>query len=1252
VSDSSVQPVPSAAPPPHWPPLGMGLAQRSEPLPSRPHPRSLGSLGTTALTMGGSNQSLFILAALMVGQGDILGQGSFAIPLLIVGLLLAWAAAPGWIELVLMYPNRVGGIAASCAEAFRPYSPVLANLTGVCYWWGWVPTCGLTAILAATAVHDWYWPGASITALAIGLVLCFTAVNLLGLRWVARLAIPIATVSALLALVSGLAPVFAGQVDWQLATSFKLTTPFPGWFGQVTSVMAGLYLIGFAAPAFEAAACHVGETKNPNRAVPRAVRASALLAGLYFAVLPGVWLGALGPEALGKDLAAVLGPTFAPWFGASGKAVAVWFMVLSMFSGTLQSLSGAPRVLAQLSEDGLLPRLLARRSNRDAPWVATLLTAFVATVFLCIGDPIWLVAAANFTYLIGIALPSVAVWLLRRDAPDKHRPYRAPRGTINLGLGAAVVWGLSALLGFEQFGLSTVLIGLAFAYSGSALYAWRRYDDRKRLGLPGMASSLQIKLTGAMLLVLALDGMGYLLAVLNLPPGQSALMTALSDIFVAVAMLSITVALVLPGMISHSVLEVSSAAQRLASGTVAEFSRAMHALARGDLDAAQAQVDIQPVRVSSRDEVGDMAASFNALQAELGSAAQSLQGAREGLRQARDALTGANADLKERVEQQRRAEEKLSGVLDSIDNVVWSVSLTGLQVLYLNPAAEVVFGYPAAALMIDQALWLEVVHVDDRALVRKHLKGLVVGQSATIEHRVVRPDGSVRWLETKARLVLGSNGLPERFDGVACDISERRLHAEHMVRLAHHDTLTGLPNRSLLIDRMKQAVALARRNFQQVGVLFLDLDGFKFVNDSCGHAFGDALLCSVADRLKTVLRHSDTLARLGGDEFVLLLPEMVRAEDADAVAQKVLHVLAQGFVLDGREVHVSTSIGISVYPQDGDTSGALLQHADAAMYGAKGLGRNGYKRYSREMSVQAQERVLLENALSLAIERQELVLHYQPKVRHDSQTGHNQIVGVEALLRWRHPDLGWVSPAKFIPLAEETGLILPIGEWVLRTACAQAQAWQRAGHTDLSVAVNMSARQFQQQNVPLLLQDVLLSSGLPAHCLELELTESILMQDTASALVTMQQIKALGVRLALDDFGTGYSSLGYLKRFPIDVLKIDQSFTADITTDASTTAITRAIISMAHSLNMTTVAEGVETAEQMQHLCALGNELLQGYYLCRPQPADKINALLKGGLRLPVKDVSFAASAQPKSQSSLLRHGLDTAPTEASLDRA
>ncbi len=617
--------------------------------PAREHPRTLGWLTTTAMAMGGSNQSLFLIAALFIGQDPIPGQGSAAVPLLILGLLLSWAAAPGWVELILMYPKRVGGIAATCAEAFKPYSPVLANLTGVCYWWGWVPTCGLTALLSAAAIHDWLGLSINVKWIALGIVCLFTYVNLAGVKWAGRFALPFGITSATLAFISCLAPVLAGKVDWHQATNFHLTLPFPGWFGALSSAMAGLYLVGFAAPAFEAATCHVGETLNPEKNVPRAVLASGLMASVFFVFLPLIWLGALGPEALGKDLIQVLGPTFAPVFGSAAKAAALGFMTFNMFHGTLQPLAGASRTLSQLAEDGLLPEFLAWRSKTDAPWVATLLTAGFSIWFMWIGDPIWLVASANFTYLIGIGMPNVAVWLLRRNEPNHPRPYRAPRGTIVLGVGAAAVWGISAIFGFQQFGLTTVLIGLAFAYSGSVLYAWRKFTDRRKMGLPGIARTLHIKLTGAMLLVLLLDGAGYLLAFNTIPSHDSALLTLLADIFVAVAILTITVGLVLPGMIAHSAVQVASAADRLASGTLADFSRAMQALGHGDLKSAHARVDYQPVTINSRDELGEMAGSFNKLQLEIARSAEGLVGAREGLSEARQDLTTANQKLEQRV---------------------------------------------------------------------------------------------------------------------------------------------------------------------------------------------------------------------------------------------------------------------------------------------------------------------------------------------------------------------------------------------------------------------------------------------------------------------------------------------------------------------------------------------------------------------------------------------------------------------------
>ena len=729
--------------------------------------------------MGGINQSLFLIGALFIGQGDIPGQGSAAVPLLAAGLLLSWAATPGWLELVMMFPNRVGGISAACSEAFRPYSPLLANLTGVCYWWGWVPTCGLTALLSASALHQWYFPWFSIPWLATCIVLAFTWINLCGVKWVMRLAMPLASASATMAFLSALIPVFSGKVDWHQALTFHLTVPFPGWFGEFTSVMAGLYLVGFAAPAYEQSTSHVGETINPNRNVPRAVFTSAALAGVYFIVLPVVWLGTLGPEPLGNDLAQELGPTFAPLLGATAKAAAIWFMTFNMLHGTLAPLAGASRVLAQLSEDELLPESLAIRNRNDAPWVATLLTAGMAIVLLFIGDPIWLIAAANLTYLIGIAMPNVAVWLLRRNEPGLERPYRAPQGMIGLGLAAATIWFCSVVFGFEQFGLPTVMIGIAFAYSGSILYAWRKFVDRRRRGLPGVAHTLHLKLTGSMLLVLLLDAGGYLIAVRHVPNEHLALIALLEDIFVVVALLTIGVGLILPGMIAHSAVEVSKAAQMLVKGTLAEFNTAMQNLAKGNLDLARTNLKINLIKVYSRDEVGEMANSFNDLQVEVSKASQGLDGAREGLLKARHELVRSNEQLQRELEARKEAETsvaQLAAIVTSSSDAIIGKDLNGIVASW-NTGAEKLFGYSAKE-MIGTSIF-RLVPADRQQEEQRIIDRIRQGEKVEpFETLRVAKDGHKIDVSVAVSPIKDHDGKIVGASKVARDISERKRQEE------------------------------------------------------------------------------------------------------------------------------------------------------------------------------------------------------------------------------------------------------------------------------------------------------------------------------------------------------------------------------------------------------------------------------------------------------------------------------------------
>jgi diguanylate cyclase (GGDEF)-like protein len=477
--------------------------------------------------------------------------------------------------------------------------------------------------------------------------------------------------------------------------------------------------------------------------------------------------------------------------------------------------------------------------------------------------------------------------------------------------------------------------------------------------------------------------------------------------------------------------------------------------------------------------------------------------------------------------------------------------------------------------------------------------------------------------ERQARLDELERRVDERTQRLQQALDERKAYEVELHHQATHDALTGLSNRHLLADRTAQCLSQAKRAGQRLAMLFLDLDRFKLINDSCGHGVGDALLEAVAARLQATVRDSDTVARFGGDEFVIMLPALAQLEDAGNVAQKVIAAFTKPFVVGGQELHVTASVGLSVYPEDGDTSDTLLKHADAAMYRAKEHGGNGLQFYAREMGALAEERVTLQSAMCRALERQEFELHYQPQV--DLTSG--RVRGMEALIRWRRPNVGLVAPDRFIPVAEETGLIVPIGEWALRTACAQAVVWQAAGYRDLPMAVNLSARQFRQQDMAALVRDVLAETGLDAKCLELELTESVLMKDPELVAQTLRQLKEIGVSLSLDDFGTGYSSLSYLKRFPIDVVKIDRAFVRDVTVSADDAALTRAIIAMARSLNMSTVAEGVETLGQLDFLIRNGCDAMQGYHFSRALAVDEMSALLLEGKRLAI-----ASSVEPPGQ--------------------
>ena len=528
------------------------------------------------------------------------------------------------------------------------------------------------------------------------------------------------------------------------------------------------------------------------------------------------------------------------------------------------------------------------------------------------------------------------------------------------------------------------------------------------------------------------------------------------------------------------------------------------------------------------------------------------------------------------------------------------------RLLRVNRKMAHILGYSEVELLqrFFQQLSFEDDLPEELALLRRLRAGEITDYQR--ERRLLRRDGSPVWVNVSVSMMRDANGH-QRFITVVEDISRRKAAEEALMRMANHDALTGLPNRLLLQDRLSQAIVQAHRAGTQVAVMFIDLDRFKHVNDSLGHGAGDQMICEIARRLSGSLRESDTVARQGGDEFVVVLPDLGGEADAARVARKLLDNLFQPLLLVGQEVFPTGSIGIAMYPRDGADSATLLKSADSAMYLSKGQGGNHFSFYQSDLGEQATQHLRMEGALHRALQRQEFLLHYQPVV--DIATG--VVIGVEALLRWQPQGMPMVSPSEFIPLAEETGLIVPIGDWVLATAMAQQVAWRRQGLPPVRISVNLSARQFLGQDVAQRVARLLEQTGCDPSWLTLEITESVLMQNPAAATETMARLTGMGMQLAIDDFGTGYSSLASLKRFPIHSLKIDRSFVSDLTRDADDAAIVDAVIALAHSMKLNVIAEGVETSEQLAFLLEHGCDQMQGYCFSRPVAPHAIEALLR-----------------------------------------
>lgn len=584
---------------------------------------------------------------------------------------------------------------------------------------------------------------------------------------------------------------------------------------------------------------------------------------------------------------------------------------------------------------------------------------------------------------------------------------------------------------------------------------------------------------------------------------------------------------------------------------------------------------------------------------------QELESTHEELVASEEELKQQYDDLRDREEELRISEERYRLAVEGVNDGIWDWDARNGK-LFMSKRCRSMLGYDGDKEVRTLEIWRDFIHEDDVEKFLRTLYGYLAEpqkKQFSIEIRTRPREGKYKWIRTRGKAIWDDAGKPIRLAGSNTDITEYKLTEEKIHQLAYYDSLTGLPNRTLFTDRFSIAAANAQRKNRMVALYFFDLDQFKSVNDTLGHTYGDELLARVGSHLRTHMRKGDTIARLGGDEFIMMQANIKDIDEVRHMAERILEIFQRPWILDGHEFYVTASMGISIYPNDGTDLPVLMKNADAAMYRAKEMGRNNFQLFTSELNSRILERLAIENSLRKAVEKGEMEVLYQPLV--ELATG--RIKSLEALLRWKHPDLGTILPEKFIPLAEESGLIVSIGEWVLRNACRQVARWHEAGWDDLRVSVNLWLRQLQQSNLPALISEIMEETGAGPGWLELEISESIAVKDISNATSVLEGFRKMGIRISLNDFGTGYFSLNHLKRLPIDLLKMDKTLVNGLTRGSDEAIIAKALISLAHGRKLLVAAEGVETEEQLEVLRNEKCDMVQGFLICGPKPADELD---------------------------------------------